>query len=104
MMANYIGFAIFILNALIDFWGGILSLMGKQDSFLKKYDAELYDMKRVRLLTALQEFDGAICSVVLAFTDKTMVAGLTVGLGLLTFVVLFALKRTWTKKVNFCRK
>ena len=74
-MVDYIFSAFFLILAL---WGvveGILTLIGKQDNYiscLNKPGSELYNVKRVRLVKALQEFVWAIWFVVLAFKDENI--------------------------------
>ena len=100
-MMDYIFSAFLLILAL---WGvveGILTLIGKRDSnisCLNKPGAELYNVKRVRLVKALQEFVWAIWFVVLAFKDENItVAWIMTCSVFLTLVVLFVLKRTWVK-------
>lgn len=100
-MVDYIPSAFYLILALWGVVDGILTLMGKQDdciSCLNKPDAEQYNVKRVRLVRALQEFAWAILFVALAFAYKyTMGAWIITGSAFLALVVLFFLKKTWVK-------
>ena len=101
MMMNYIHIAILLIFALFELWEGSQPLMGKQDEFIKclnKPRSEQYDVKRVRLVTALRKFVVAIAFLTLAFADESsMLIRFALGLEILALVVLFVLNRTWVK-------
>jgi hypothetical protein len=101
MMMNYIHIAILLIFALFELWEGSQTLMGKQDEFIKclnKPRSEQYDVKRVRLVTALRKFVVAIAFLTLAFADESsMIFRFAIGLEILALVVLFVLNRTWVK-------
>lgn len=98
---NYIHIAILLIFALFELWEGSQTLMGKQDeciSCLNKPGSEQYNVKRVRLVTALRKFVVAIAFLTLAFVDdNSMIFRFATGLEILALVILFVLKRTWAK-------
>ena len=100
-MMNYIHIAILLIFALFELWEGSQTLMGKQDEFIKclnKPRSEQYDVKRVRLVTALRKFVAAIIFVTLIFVNSNLkLIWIALGLEFLAVVILFVLKRTWAK-------
>lgn len=100
-MADYIGIALWAIMALLELLDGVWTLMGKEDnsiSCLNKPGSEQYNVKRVRLVTALRKFVVAIAFLTLAFVDdNSMIFRFATGLEILALVVLFVLKRTWAK-------
>ena len=93
--------AFWLIMALLELADGVWTLMGKEDnsiSCLNKSGSELYDVNRVRLITALRKFAWGIWFVTLAFMDKNItVAWFMIGFVILSLVILFILKRTWAK-------
>ena len=98
---NYIHIAILLIFALFELWEGSQTLMGKQDeciSCLNKPGSEQYNVKRVRLVTALRKFVAAIIFVTLIFVNENLrLIWIALGLEFLAVVILFVLKRTWAK-------
>lgn len=93
--------AFWLIMALLWMVDGVRTFMGKEDnsiSCLNKSGSELYDVNRVRLITALRKFAWGIWFVTLAFMDKNItVAWFMIGFVILSLVILFILKRTWAK-------
>lgn len=100
-MADYIGIAFWAIMALLELLDGIWTLMGKEDnsiSCLNKTGFEQYNVRRVRLVTALRKFVAAIIFVTLIFVNENLrLIWFALGLGFLAVVILFILKRTWAK-------
>ena len=100
-MADYIGIALWAIMALLELADGVWTLMGKEDnsiSCLNKPGFEQYNVRRVRLVTALRKFVVAIAFLTLAFADESsMLVRFALGLEILALVVLFVLNRTWVK-------
>ena len=100
-MADYIGIALWAIMALLELADGVWTLMGKEDnsiSCLNKPGFEQYNVRRVRLVTALRKFVVAIAFLTLASEDESsMLIRFALGLEILALVVLFVLNRTWVK-------
>ena len=100
-MADYIGIALWAIMALLELTDGVWTLMGKEDnsiSCLNKPGFEQYNVRRVRLVTALRKFVAATIFVTLIFVNENLrLIWFALGLEFLAGVILFILKRTWAK-------